>query len=138
MNECTDELFRVAPTPQAMAALDSERDVLPIIKSVGLAPTKSRNLVAMAKKICADPAPAAADENDEEEEEDDDDDDNGADNGADGEGSLSSRKAPKKASAKCSGWGFSGFGGAVPREEAALVSLPGVGPKTAAVVSTVQ
>ena len=136
MNECTDELFRVAPTPQAMAALDSERDVLPIIKSVGLAPTKSRNLVAMAKKICADPAPAAADENDEDDE--DDDDGNGADNGADGEGSLSSRKAPKKASAKGSGGGFSGFGGAVPREEAALVSLPGVGPKTAAVVRTVQ
>ena len=51
VNEVTETLFDVAPTPAAMAKLDAEADVLPLVRRVGLAPTKSKNLVAMAKLL---------------------------------------------------------------------------------------
>jgi endonuclease-3 len=35
VNEATPALFARAPTPFAMAALDPETDILPLIKSVG-------------------------------------------------------------------------------------------------------
>eukprot|EP00638_Chattonella_subsalsa_P003619 CAMPEP_0117744066 /NCGR_PEP_ID=MMETSP0947-20121206/6525_1 /TAXON_ID=44440 /ORGANISM="Chattonella subsalsa, Strain CCMP2191" /LENGTH=441 /DNA_ID=CAMNT_0005560919 /DNA_START=70 /DNA_END=1395 /DNA_ORIENTATION=- len=50
VNQVSRELFKVAPTPKAMSMMSAE-DVLKIIRSLGLAPTKSKNLVAMAKKL---------------------------------------------------------------------------------------
>jgi len=50
VNEVTPALFARAPTPEAMAALD-EAEILALIRTVGLAPTKARNLKAMAKKL---------------------------------------------------------------------------------------
>ena len=43
VNLVTPELFRRAPTPEAMVKLGPEK-ILSIIKTVGLAPTKSRNV----------------------------------------------------------------------------------------------
>ena len=43
VNRVTPELFRRAPTPEAMVKLKPEQ-ILSIIKTVGLAPTKSRNV----------------------------------------------------------------------------------------------
>lgn len=51
VNEVTGQLFALASTPQQMAKL-SEEVVLNIIRPVGLAPTKSRNVIACAKMIC--------------------------------------------------------------------------------------
>jgi endonuclease-3 len=53
VNEVTKELFSLAPTPQAMARLDADT-VQNIIRPVGLAPTKARNLVGLAQKLVAD------------------------------------------------------------------------------------
>lgn len=50
VNEVTPDLFAVAPTPLAMAELGAER-ILPIIRQIGLAPTKSRNLAAMSRLL---------------------------------------------------------------------------------------
>ena len=50
VNEVTPALFEVASTPKEMASL-RENDILDIIKEIGLAPTKSRNLKKMAKQI---------------------------------------------------------------------------------------
>lgn len=50
VNKVTPELFRRAPNPQAMAEL-GEAAILEIIRSVGLAPTKSRNVHALALKL---------------------------------------------------------------------------------------
>jgi endonuclease III-like uncharacterized protein len=47
----TKELFKLASTPAAMAALSHEQ-VLGMIRSVGLAPTKARNLIAMSQQLC--------------------------------------------------------------------------------------
>ncbi len=47
VNLATRELFRVANTPQAIVALGVDR-LVPYIRSIGLFPTKSRNVVAMA------------------------------------------------------------------------------------------
>lgn len=48
VNEVTPELFTVAPDAAAMAALDIPI-VQKIIQPIGLAPTKAKNLVNMAK-----------------------------------------------------------------------------------------
>jgi len=53
VNEVSRELFRRAPDPAALAALGADR-VLSIIRPLGLAPTKARNLVAMAEKLVAE------------------------------------------------------------------------------------
>ena len=46
VNEVTPALFAEAPDPEAMAALPVDR-ILSFIRTVGLAPTKSKNLKAM-------------------------------------------------------------------------------------------
>ncbi|KAG5191581.1 DNA glycosylase, partial [Tribonema minus] len=51
VNEVTTELFARAPTPRALAAM-SHSDVLSIIRTVGLAPTKARHLIATAQQLC--------------------------------------------------------------------------------------
>lgn len=51
VNAVTPELFSRASTPAAMAAL-GEEGILPIIVSLGLAPTKSRNIAALSQKLC--------------------------------------------------------------------------------------
>lgn len=50
VNEVTPALFAEAPDPSSMAAMPVER-ILEIIRTVGLAPTKAKNLKAMAKKL---------------------------------------------------------------------------------------
>ena len=53
VNEVTPALFDAAPGPQAMVELGQER-VLEFIRQLGLAPTKSRNLVALSRKLLQD------------------------------------------------------------------------------------
>jgi len=50
VNLATRELFRVAPTPELIAAL-GEQKLAGYIKSIGLYPTKARNVVAMASLL---------------------------------------------------------------------------------------
>jgi len=50
VNQVTPALFAVADTPQKMAALDPDR-ILTIIREIGLAPTKARNLWLAANQI---------------------------------------------------------------------------------------
>jgi len=50
VNQVTPALFAVADTPQKMAALGPER-ILAIIREVGLAPTKAKNLWTAANQI---------------------------------------------------------------------------------------
>ncbi|HUW35980.1 MAG TPA: endonuclease III [Rhodocyclaceae bacterium] len=50
VNLATRALFRDAPTPQAMAALGEER-LAGYIKTIGLYPTKARNVSAMARLL---------------------------------------------------------------------------------------
>lgn len=50
VNEVTPNLFAVADTPEKMAALHPDK-ILEIIREIGLAPTKARNLSAMAHQI---------------------------------------------------------------------------------------
>ncbi|KPK14970.1 MAG: endonuclease III [Myxococcales bacterium SG8_38] len=50
VNEVTPALFQEAPDPESMAALPVER-ILELIRTVGLAPTKAKNLQAMARKL---------------------------------------------------------------------------------------
>ncbi len=53
VNEVTPALFAEADTPEAMAALPPER-ILELIREIGLAPTKARNLSKMAFQIMED------------------------------------------------------------------------------------
>lgn len=53
VNEVTPALFELAPTPEAMAALDVPV-ILGLIRTVGLAPTKARNLKAMAELLVSE------------------------------------------------------------------------------------
>ena len=53
VNEVTKELFRVAPDPAAMAALDTAK-IADIIRPCGLYRNKSENLSAAAKMILSD------------------------------------------------------------------------------------
>jgi endonuclease III len=50
VNQVTPRLFAVADTPEKMAALDPD-EIREIIKEIGLAPTKARNLHLMAHQI---------------------------------------------------------------------------------------
>ena len=50
VNQVTPALFAVAATPEEMAALPPER-ILDLIREVGLAPTKARNLSTAAHQI---------------------------------------------------------------------------------------
>lgn len=48
VNKVTPALFKKADNPRDMAKLSSE-DILPIIKTVGLAPGKAKNIIALSK-----------------------------------------------------------------------------------------
>jgi len=50
VNEVTPALFAVADTPEKMVQLEPE-EILEIIREIGLAPTKARNLRRMAEQI---------------------------------------------------------------------------------------
>jgi len=50
VNEVTPALFAVADTPEKMAQLEPS-DILELIREIGLAPTKARNLHTMAHQI---------------------------------------------------------------------------------------
>ena len=50
VNQVTPALFAAAPTPAAMAALPEE-EILALIRQVGLAPTKARNLKKAAQLL---------------------------------------------------------------------------------------
>lgn len=53
VNEVTPALFAAAPTPEAMVELGPER-ILALIREVGLAPTKAKNLWTAANQIVED------------------------------------------------------------------------------------
>ena len=53
VNQVTPVLFAQYPTPQALAEADPE-DVAAYIKRIGMYKTKSKNIVAMAQKLCSD------------------------------------------------------------------------------------
>ena len=50
VNEVTPALFAVADTPERMVELEPE-EILALIREIGLAPTKARNLRRMAEQI---------------------------------------------------------------------------------------
>ncbi len=50
VNKATAELFRVADTPQKMAAL-GEEGLIPFIKTIGLFRTKAKNVVALSRLL---------------------------------------------------------------------------------------
>lgn len=50
VNEVTPALFARAATPEAMSALDVE-EILGLIRQIGLAPTKAKNLKGLAARI---------------------------------------------------------------------------------------
>jgi len=52
VNLATRELFRVAPTPAAIAALGAEK-LADYIKTIGLYKTKAKNVIATAQRIVA-------------------------------------------------------------------------------------
>ena len=53
VNEVTPVLFEAADTPESMASLEVDR-IHSIIREIGLAPTKARNLRRMAEQIIED------------------------------------------------------------------------------------
>ena len=53
VNEVTPALFARASTPAEMAALQPD-EILGIIRQIGLAPTKARNLQALSARLCAE------------------------------------------------------------------------------------
>ncbi len=53
VNQVTPRLFARAPTPEQMASL-SIREIESIIRIIGLAPTKARNIKALSKKLVDD------------------------------------------------------------------------------------
>ena len=52
VNEVTPALFAEAPTPEDMVAIGPDR-ILELIREIGLAPTKARNLWLAAEQIVA-------------------------------------------------------------------------------------
>ena len=82
VNLATEELYKVADTPQKILALGEER-LIPYIKSIGLYKSKAKHVIGLCEKLISD------------------------------------------------------FGGEVPRSREDLMSLPGVGRKTANVVLNV-
>jgi len=53
VNRVTPALFRRAPTPQALARMP-EHEILKLIRSCGLAPSKARNLKRLAQQLIDD------------------------------------------------------------------------------------
>src|SRR5438067_6106714 len=53
VNKVTPALFKRAPTPRKLAAM-SESEILSIIRSCGLAPSKARNLKKLAHALLDD------------------------------------------------------------------------------------
>jgi endonuclease-3 len=53
VNEVTPALFALAPDAAAMAKLDPD-EILRIIRPIGLSPTKSKHLAALARKLVAE------------------------------------------------------------------------------------
>ncbi len=82
VNRATEPLYKIADTPEKMAAL-GEKKLIPYIKSIGLYRTKAAHVIALSKKLISD------------------------------------------------------FGGEVPHSREALMTLPGVGRKTANVILNV-
>ena len=52
VNQVTPSLFKIAPNPTAMASLEVD-EIKEIIREIGLAPTKAKNLKKMAEQIIA-------------------------------------------------------------------------------------
>ena len=52
VNQVTPSLFEIAPNPTAMASLEVD-EIKEIIREIGLAPTKAKNLKKMAEQIIA-------------------------------------------------------------------------------------
>jgi endonuclease-3 len=50
VNRVTPELFAHAPNPATMAQMEAE-DILPFIRTLGLAPTKAKNLALLARQL---------------------------------------------------------------------------------------
>lgn len=50
VNKVTPELFRLGPTPEKMVKLTVPQ-VLKIIRTIGLAPTKAKNVIALSKAL---------------------------------------------------------------------------------------
>ena len=53
VNKVTPALFEKYPTPQALASAD-EKDVIQIIKTIGMYKTKSKNIINMSKMLVSD------------------------------------------------------------------------------------
>lgn len=53
VNENTRELFKIADTPQKMVELGQEK-LIEYIKPIGLANAKSKNIIALSKKLLSD------------------------------------------------------------------------------------
>jgi endonuclease-3 len=53
VNMVTPALFKVAPTPKKLAALDTD-EIHALIRTVGLAPTKAKNLKALGERLVAE------------------------------------------------------------------------------------
>lgn len=53
VNENTRELFKIADTPQKMVELGQEK-LIEYIKPIGLANAKSKNIIALSKKLISD------------------------------------------------------------------------------------
>ncbi len=53
VNKATPALFAAADTPEKMVALGEDR-VRELIKTIGLAPTKAKNVIALSKKLIAE------------------------------------------------------------------------------------
>jgi len=53
VNQVTPALFAAAPTPERLAALPVRR-ILSLIRTCGLAPTKAKNLKALAQRLVAE------------------------------------------------------------------------------------
>lgn len=51
VNQATPALFSAAPTPRLMAELGARGGILPLVRSIGLAPTKSRNLALLSSLL---------------------------------------------------------------------------------------
>ena len=50
VNRVTPALFERAPSPEAMAGMSAE-EILPLIKTLGLAPSKAKNLAGLARLL---------------------------------------------------------------------------------------
>ena len=53
VNKVTPALFAAYPTPEALAKAD-ENDIIQLIRTIGMYKTKSRNIIALARKLVTD------------------------------------------------------------------------------------